>query len=120
MIKIHLVLDSCILLTKVTVDIALPYNLLNIQDKYKVLWCFHCSLEDGRFFFEKLSLSNYVDSNSLVLIAPSLQNNFFCNSNQSRCEDFISQELIPILRRTLPLSVETKDNFLLGFSMGGF
>lgn len=120
MIKIHLVLDSCILLTKVTVDIALPYNLLNIQDKYKVLWCFHCSLEDGRFFFEKLSLSNYVDSNSLVLIAPSLQNNFFCNSNQSRCEDFISQELIPILRRTLPLSVETKDNFLLGFSMGAF
>ena len=120
MIKLHLDIDSCVLLTKVGVDIAIPYNLLNIQDKYKVLWCFHCSLEDGRFFFEKLSLSNYVDSKSLVVIAPSLQNNFFCNCERSRCEDFILQELIPVLRRTLPLSEEVKDNYLLGFSMGAF
>ena len=120
MIKIHLDLDSCILLTKVGVEIAIPYNLLNIQEKYKVLWCFHCSLEGGSFFFEKLHLTDYVDTNSFVVVAPSLQNNFFCNNSESKCEDFILQELIPSLRNILPLSVEPKNNYLLGFSMGAY
>ena len=120
MIKIHLELDSCILLTKVVVDIAIPYNLLNAQEKYKVLWCFHCSLEDGKFFFTKLHLTNYVDTHSFVFVAPSLQNNFFCNNSESKCEDFLSQELIPILRQTLPLCIEPENNYLLGFSMGAF
>ena len=120
MIKIHLELDSCILLTKVVVDIAIPYNLLNAQEKYKVLWCFHCALEDGKCFFDKISLSSFVDSHSFVLIAPSLQNKFFCNTCECKCEDFISQELIPSLRSILPLSVEPENNYLLGFSMGAY
>ncbi len=120
MIKIHLDIDSCILLTKVGVEIAIPYNLLNVQEKYKVLWCFHCSIEDGNFFFEKLHLTDYVDTNSFVVVAPSLQNNFFCNNSECKCEDFISQELLPCLRNILPLSEAPENNYLLGISMGAY
>ena len=55
-----------------------------------------------------------------MVVAPSLQNNFFCNNSESKCEDFILQELIPSLRNILPLSVEPKNNYLLGFSMGAY
>lgn len=121
MIRISMKLDSMVLFAPVEVQIALPYSYFKPEtDKYKTLWAFHCALADSSLFFEKLNITNYVDENSLIIIAPSLPNSYFANGPFDRYGDFIEQELIPVLKRYLPISEKREDNFALGISMGAF
>lgn len=121
MIRMSLKLDSMLLFAPVEVQIALPYSYFNPEGcKYKTLWAFHCALADSSLFFERLSAVNYVDENSLIIIAPSLPNSYFVNNTFDRYGDFIHQELIPVLKRYLPVSEKREENFCLGISMGAF
>ena len=74
----------------------------------------------GEVFFDAVSLTNVVDKENIVLIAPSLGNGYCLNSFVERQADFLIEELLPLARKNLPVSDAREDNLLLGVSMGGF
>lgn len=120
MIKIHMTMQSITLYRPVPVTIALPYSPLAGAGSYKTLWVLHPAMEDGNFFFDKLSVASLVDKHNLAIIAPSLGNGYFMDSCLEEQADFLDSELRPYLQTCFPLSSCGKDNFLLGISMGAF
>lgn len=113
-------IDSLILHETVEVKVALPCSILNIGKKFKTVWALHCAMSSGDIFFERLSMLDYVESLKLIVVAPSLPNTFFVNSNVGKYGDFLDLELYPMLKNMLPISENRDDNLLLGVSMGAY
>lgn len=120
MLKISLSIESQVLLKPVSVEIMLPYGIFSPETSFKTLWALHCAMGSSSLFFDKLNLASYVDKENIAIIAPSLGNGYFINSSYEKQFDFLNDELMPVLRRTLPLSVAPEDNYALGISMGAF
>lgn len=120
MIRMTLKLDSLILHETVEVKVALPCSILNIGKKFKTVWALHCAMSSGEIFFERLSMLDYVESQKVIVIAPSLPNTFFVNSDAGKYGDFLDSELYPMLKNMLPVSDKREDNILLGVSMGAY
>lgn len=120
MIRMTLKIDSLILHETVEVKVALPCSILNIGKKFKTVWALHCAMSSGDIFFERLSMLDYVESLKLVVVAPSLPNTFFVNSNAGKYGDFLDLELYPMLKHMLPISENREDNLVLGVSMGAY
>ena len=120
MIRMTLKIDSLILHETVDVKVALPCSILNIGKKFKTVWALHCAMSSGDIFFERLSMLDYVESLKLIVVAPSLTNTFFVNSNAGKYGDFLDLELYPMLKHMLPISENRDDNLVLGVSMGAY
>lgn len=120
MIKLHMTIDSVVLYRPVEVVVAIPHGFLTSKGPYKTVWALHCAMGSGEMFFQTLGLTGIVDKENIIVIAPSMGNGFYLNSTFERQADFLSDELVHIIRRTLPVSTEAGDNMLLGISMGGF
>lgn len=120
MIRMTLKIDSLILHETVEVKVALPCSILNIGKKFKTVWALHCAMSSGDIFFERLSMLDYVESQKLIVIAPSLPNTFFVNSDAGKYGDFLDSELYPMLKNMLPVSDNREDNLVLGVSMGAY
>lgn len=118
MITARLTVDSFALRRPVAVAVALPYAVLAERPPFKTVWALHCALRGGDFFFDELSLGQYVEKAGVAVVAPSLGNACFVNSRYEAQGDFLRLELKPVLQETLALSKERADNYLLGVSMG--
>lgn len=120
MLKMHITLDSYILLRPVDILVAMPYSILSQQNNHKTIWALHPALSGASMFFDKLCVASYVDKNNCVFISPNLGNGYFINSKIEQQADFLQLELFPSLQNTLPLSKNKEDNFILGISAGAY
>lgn len=120
MLKMHITLDSYILLRPVDILVAMPYSILSQQSNHKTIWALHPALSGAAMFFDQLCAASYVDKKNCVIIAPNLGNGYFINSKAEQQADFLQLELFPTLQNMLPLSKEREDNFILGISAGAY
>lgn len=121
MMKLHITLESMVLQTAASAVVYVPYPGLAQKCARRVIWLLHCAFKDGNFFFDELAMGKYVDSNNCLLIAPSLGNSFFVNTDAGDYADFLSDELQPYLSRNL-LGIDTEgaSQEIVGISMGAF
>lgn len=117
--RIALSFPSAALLRPVSIQIAMPSTLSLAAPPYRCLWALHCAMESGELFFESLNAATLVEQKKIAIIAPSLGNGYFINTESERQADFLN-ELLCQLPRILPLSTDRKDNAAIGISMGGY
>ena len=110
---------STTLFRPVDIEIAMPGGFTMAKPPFKCLWALHCAMEDGRFFFDSLGLGELALKYQIAVVAPSLGNGYFMNSDYERQGDFL-QEMFTQLSANFPLSPRREDNAVLGISMGAF
>jgi len=120
MLKMHITIDSYILLRPVDVLVAMPYSILSGQKQFKTIWALHTALSGANMFFDHLGAASYVDKMNCIIIAPNLGNGYFINSKVEQQADFLQEELFPTLQNMLNISIEREDNLILGISAGAY
>lgn len=119
MIKLKLSWPAISLLRPVEIIVGLPDTLALVAPPYKCVWALHCAMKDGEFFFDALNSGSLVEKEKIAIVAPSLGNAYFINSDFEAQADFL-EEIFTQLPRLLPLSRRKEDNNVIGVSMGGF
>lgn len=100
-----------------------PARWYTQSGKFPVLWLLHGTSGDHSDYIRKTSLERYVWGKNLVVVMPSGLNSDYQNwpgfATGLSMEDFLLQELIPMVQSWLPVSTRPEDNFIAGLSMGG-
>lgn len=120
MFRLSLSLDSMTLLTPVKVSAVLPHPGLAKGRVMRTVWCLHCALRDGDFFFDDLGLGALADLRQIAFIAPHLGNSCFADTPLGDYATFLQNELKPVLTERLALNPDPQFNELLGISMGAW
>ncbi|GAD17252.1 alpha/beta hydrolase-fold protein [Lentilactobacillus otakiensis] len=103
-----------------TIHVILP-NEVQKNQKLQVLWLLHGLGDNGSGWIRKTNLEVLIKYTNLAVITPEMNRSFYMNlKNDLPYWDYLTQEVIPEMRKILPLSTEPKDNFVGGASMGGF
>lgn len=110
---------STTLFRPVDIEIAIPGGFTMAKPPFKCLWALHCAMEDGRFFFDSLGLEELALKYQIAVVAPSLGNGYFMNSDFERQGDFL-EEMFTQLSVNFPFSTQRSENAVLGISMGAF
>lgn len=119
MMRASLSFPSTTLFRPVDIEIVLPGGFTMAKPPFKCLWALHCAMEDGRFFFDSLGVGDLALKYQIAVVAPSLGNGYFMNSDYERQGDFL-QEMFTQLSANFPISRQREDNAVLGISMGAF
>jgi len=92
------------------------------EKKYKVLWLYHGGSGDHTAWLRETRIEAYAKERDLVVIMPGVHKSCFINMNVGfNYGDFVGRELVEIMRRMFPkLSHKREDNFVCGFSNGGY
>lgn len=102
------------------VHVILP-NEIQADQPLQVLWLFHGLGDSGNGWLRKTNLEVLDKYTNLAIITPEMGRSFYMNmANGLPYWDYLTKEVIPEMRKLLPLSVDPKDNFVGGVSMGGF
>ena len=132
MINIQCDFQSCILATRVQVNVYLP-NIVTFTDEvtdykkhysfqpFKTLYLLHGAWDSGRQWVENTSALRLAEEAGIALVIPSVGNTFYANTLYGvRYEDYFMQEVIGFAQGMFPLSDKREDNFICGVSMGGY
>lgn len=119
MMRVSVTLPSTTLLRPVEITLALPSGFSSAKPPFRVLWALHCAMGNGEFFIDSLNASEVLEKHGIALVAPSLGNGYFINSDLEPQGDFLN-EMKRSLANIFAFSQEIKDNAVLGVSMGGF
>ncbi len=119
MIRACLTFPSTTLLRPVNIEIALPGGFSRAKPPFRCLWALHCAMADGKFFFDSLGLEELAEREEIAVVAPSLGNGYFMNSDYENQGDFM-REMFKQLSSMFSISTKRSDNAVLGISMGGF
>lgn len=111
---------SSILLQPVRLVVLLPAENVQCQPPYKTVWILHSAMSSGERTLESIGGAELCEKKGLALVAPSLGNSYYVNSEQERYADFLCEELMPLIQQNFPLSRLRNDNMVMGFSMGAF
>jgi S-formylglutathione hydrolase FrmB len=120
LIKLRMTIESFTLMRPVEVYASLPHGILCGRAPYRALWMLHSAMKGGEMFFESRAVLELAERENLALIAPCLGLGYFTNSAHEAQADFLKEEFLTAMRRSLPVSEKRADNFVLGVSMGGF
>lgn len=103
-----------------TIHVILP-NELPSGGSFQVLWLLHGLGDNGSGWLRKTNLEVLDKHTNLAIITPEMNRSFYTNMAAGLPYwDYLTQEVIPEMRKLLPLSTDPKDNFVGGVSMGGF
>ena len=106
------------------VDIYFPNDAphgLHLPEIRGVLTLLHGYGATSRDWFDLSSACRYAADNGLVLIAPDCGMGFYCDMVYGdRWYTYLTQELPDLLARTFVLPSSREQNFIAGFSMGGY
>jgi S-formylglutathione hydrolase FrmB len=120
MMKMQITLKSMVLLRPVQIFVGLPYGFVSRSAPYKCLWLLHSAIADAAMYSEYGALLELADRQGSAVVAPSLGNNYFVDSDYEKQATFLKDELFPALRQSLSISPKREDNALIGVSMGGY
>lgn len=126
--------QSKALLTSVTLTVTLPFpsfdplspeisfdEIYRIEKKFKTLYLFHGAFADANSWFWFTRVMDYANRYGLAVVAPNVGNSFYANLRHGPAYwTFVSEELPRYVRTVFPLSEKRDDNFVAGFSMGGY
>lgn len=107
------------------VNILLPYGCYSdavpAERPYKTLWLLHGMSDDRETWLRNSVIETLARENDLAVVMPDAANSFYTDMAYGpRYYTYITEELPRVLRGLLPLSDKKEDNFLSGFSMGGY
>ena len=89
---------------------------------YQTLYLLHGIMGDCGDWMGGTQIRELADKNNIAVVMPSGENKFYIDNPVS--EDFfgrfIGEELVDFTRATFPVSVEKKDTYIGGLSMGGY
>lgn len=131
LIQLHF--QSLALHLPTTVTVLLPPAFLDISDqrsfdeiykpknRFKTLYLFHGACADSSHWLHGSKIQNYAIEHNLAVVLPSVENSFYADLKYGFAYwTFISEELPRYVRSILPLSEKREDNFVAGYSMGGY
>lgn len=88
-----------------------------------VLWLLHGTFGDHSDRLRKTNIEVYAEERGLAVVMPSAQNSNYANWPNHwlgyHAWDSLTDELMPMVTATLPVSRAREDNFVAGLSMGG-
>jgi len=89
---------------------------------YKTLYLLHGLYGDHLDWLTQTRVRRLAEAYGLCVVMPSGENKFYADScaTGDHFGRFVSEELVELTRRTLPLSSRREDTFIGGLSMGGF
>lgn len=103
-----------------TIHVILP-NEIQSDRKLQVLWLLHGLGDNGSGFIRKTNLEVLTKYTNLAVITPEMNRSFYMNlHNGLPYWDYLTKQVMPEMRKLLPLSSDRQDNFVGGTSMGGF
>ena len=89
--------------------------------QYKVVYLLHGLSEDASSWSCKSNAERYALERGLVLVMPSADRSMYCDGVlDQNYFTYITQELPDYLHLVFGLSKRREQNFIMGFSMGGF
>lgn len=131
MALVHLNFQSKYLSGNTDVNILLP-DLPRAQEpgafygngeKFPVLWLLHGTFGDYTDWLRKSNIELYACEKNLIVVMPSAHNTDYANWDGFglgyRMEDFLTEELMPLVYGWFPASQKREHNFIAGLSMGG-
>lgn len=103
-----------------TTHVIMPNNIQS-DHPLQVLWMFHGLGDSGNGWIRKTNLGVLTKYTNLAVITPEMGRSFYMNmANGLPYWNYLTKEVIPEMRKLLPISTDPKDNFVSGVSMGGF
>ena len=112
--------SSDILQVQTIVTIVLPDNITS-NTPLPVLWLLHGLGDNGSAWQRKTAIELIASTHQLAIIMPDCGRGFYTNTASGTAyADYLTDELIPQMRRTFNLSKKPSQNFIGGNSMGGY
>lgn len=91
------------------------------KPKYRTLYLLHGHSDDHTAWMRWSSIEKYAEGLNLAVVMPAVHLSFYNDMVYGPAYwQFISEEVPALVRDMFPLSVERKDNFVAGLSMGGY
>ena len=121
MALLHIDFYSNVLCRSMQADVILPEEIAS-EEKLHTLYLLHGMTDDHTIWQRRTSIERYADEKGIAVVMPSTDLGFYANTHAGeRYFDFISDELVSMMRRMLPrLSPRREDTFVAGLSMGGY
>ncbi|MEV4687052.1 alpha/beta hydrolase [Microbacterium sp. LWH3-1.2] len=91
--------------------------------RHPVLWLLHGTFGDHTDWLRKTNIEVYAEERGLAVVMPSALNSDYSNwsgfSLGYHAYDYLTDELMPMIYGSLPVSAARENNFIAGLSMGG-
>lgn len=89
--------------------------------EYPVVYLLHGLSEDASSWIRKSNAERYALDRGLVLVMPSVDRSMYCDGVLGQNYfSYLTQELPGYLEKVFGLSRKREQNYIMGFSMGGF
>ena len=117
---------SAALLRNVAVSVILPGPKMcdggDIPKKYKTLYLLHGLSGDHTSWMRHSSIERYAADYDIAIVMPSVERSWYTNTAYGqRYLDFVADELPRVMRGYFSgMSDAREDNFIAGYSMGGY
>lgn len=113
--------DSEILDLSLGMNIILPEHPESWKQPPAVLYLLHGLSDDHTIWCRRTSIERYAYDYNLVVVMPDAHKSFYCNmAHGSDYLSFLSAELPQLIQRWFKVSVNPKETFVAGLSMGGY
>jgi S-formylglutathione hydrolase FrmB len=120
MASVDLKLSSEALNHSVSVNVILPQDRKE-NEKLKVLWLLHGMFGDHSYWTRFTNIERYVDDKNVCVVMPAVENSYYTDMVYGKkFFTYVTEELPEILEPMFGLSRKREDNYVAGFSMGGY
>ena len=130
---VHLNFYSQYLKGNTNVNIVLPsvnpfgkpdFDIICQEKKYPVLWLLHGTYGDYSTWVRSSNIERYANEAGIIVVMPDALNsgysNWPCFGLGYQMSDYLTQELMPLIRCWFPVSKLAHHNFIGGYSAGGY
>ncbi|GEM03610.1 tributyrin esterase [Halolactibacillus miurensis] len=91
------------------------------QAKLPLLYLLHGFSDDHTIWSRRTSIERYADEHGIAVVMPDGDHSFYTDMHQGRNYfTFLSEELPKKVAYLFPVSMEPKDTYVAGLSMGGY
>ena len=126
MALINMTLFSNILNMDTEVAILLPENTHKMEElhpnkRYPVIYCLHGYRDNYLSWINRSTLYLEAKKHECIVVMPDCKNSFYANGeNGFDYYNYVCKELPIKMANYFPISLERKDTFIMGASMGGY
>ncbi|HHX30639.1 MAG TPA: esterase family protein [Clostridiaceae bacterium] len=91
------------------------------EEEFPVLFLLHGGSDDCNSWMRQTAAERYAREHGVALVMPSGHNSFYCDAVYGEAFfTYITEELVPLVRRLFPVSDKREETFFAGSSMGGY
>ena len=108
-----------------SLNVLLPENKhgreeLHADQKFPVLYVLHGYGDNYSSWIRKSTLEYIARDYDVIVVMPEVNNSFYSNQSGPQYYDYLTKELPVKVANYFPASMERKDTFIMGNSMGGY